>query len=95
MWLYAILRAIPNKLGGVIALFAGILCLAVLPFLLSVRGLSCGCGYSIVRQLIFWFTVRDFLVLTWLGSCPAEDPFNFAAQLCSCIYFRFFIMFPI
>lgn len=95
LWLYAILRAIPNKLGGVVALFAGILCLAVLPFLLAVAGGMCGCGHSIVRQLMFWFTVADFLVLTWLGRCPAEDPFNFAAQLTSFFYFRFFIIFPI
>lgn len=94
LWLYAVLRAIPNKLGGVVALFAGILCLAVLPFLLGVAGGVCGCGHSIISQLMFWFTVADFLILTWLGSCPAEDPFNGGAQARSVFYFRFFIVFP-
>lgn len=95
LWLYAVLRAVPNKLGGVIAIFAGILCLAFLPFLLGVGGVGSGCGHSVVRQLIFWALIRDFLVLTWLGRCPAEAPFNFSAQACSFSYFRFFIIFPI
>lgn len=64
LWLYAILRAIPNKLGGVVALFGGILCLAFLPFLINLSGLSCGGGYSLVRQIFFWSIVTDFLILT-------------------------------
>jgi len=51
--LYAILRAIPNKLGGVVALFGGILCLGILPFLLVGLGDMCGLGYSTVRQILF------------------------------------------
>lgn len=90
LWLYAILRAVPNKLGGVVALFAGILCLGVLPFLLMVGGGMCGLGQSIFRQFLFWVLVGDFLVLTWLGSCPAEDPFNFSARLTSVIYFSYY-----
>lgn len=95
LWLYAILRAIPNKLGGVIALFAGILCLGVLPFLLMLGGGSCGLGHSFFRQFLFWSLVGDFLILTWLGSCPAEDPFNFAAQLTSLIYFSYYFIYAV
>lgn len=95
LWLYAILRAIPNKLGGVVALFAGILILGVLPFLLILGGGMCGLGHSTFSQVLFWFLVGDFAVLTWLGSCPAEDPFNFSAQLTSFIYFSYYFVYAI
>lgn len=95
LWLYAILRAIPNKLGGVVALFAGILCLGVLPFLLMLGGGTCGLGHSFFRQFLFWFLVGDFLILTWLGACPAEDPFNFSAQITSLAYFGYYFVYAI
>ena len=46
------------------ALFGGILCLGVLPFLMVSLGESCGLGRSLIRQVLFWFLVRDFFVLT-------------------------------
>lgn len=95
MWLYAILRAVPNKLGGVVALFAGILFLGVLPFLMVRTGELCGMGHSSFSQFFFWALVRDFLVLTWLGRCPAEDPFNFFAQVSSVLYFLLYLGFSI
>ena len=77
------------------ALFGGILCLAFLPFLVRFRGLICGCGFSVVRQVMFWVLVRDFMILNWLGRCPAEDPFNLAAQVSSFIYFSYSVVFPL
>lgn len=93
LWLYAILRAIPNKLGGVVALFAGILILGVFPFFLIVRGGLCGIGVSRFRQFFFWCLVGVFIILRWLGSCPAEEPFNFVAQVSSLIYFGCYVMY--
>ena len=92
LWLYAILRAVPNKLGGVVAMFSGILGFVVLPFLVNSTG---GCAQARAGQVIFWVLVRDFFLLTWLGSRPAEEPYNLAAQLCSALFFRFFIYFPV
>ena len=77
----------PNKLGGVVALFAGILVLGAFPGFLIMRGGICGIGLSIAGQFFFWCLVGIFIILRWLGSCPAEDPFNFVAQLSSIGYF--------
>lgn len=63
LWLYAILRAIPNKLGGVVALFAGILVLGVFPFFIIITGGLCGMGVSSVRQFFFWCLVGIFIIL--------------------------------
>jgi ubiquinol-cytochrome c reductase cytochrome b subunit len=87
LWLYAILRAIPNKLGGVIGLFAGILILGAFPGFLIMSGGRYGMGLSTMGQALFWCLVGVFLILRWLGRCPAEDPFNFFAQLRSVAYF--------
>jgi ubiquinol-cytochrome c reductase cytochrome b subunit len=93
LWLYAILRAIPNKLGGVIALFLGILCLGIFPFIIRRFGETCGMGYSYIGKVLFWVLVLDFFLLTWLGRCPAEDPFNLYAQVMSIVYFFSFFLF--
>jgi len=50
-------------------------------------------GCSVPRQVIFWSLVGDFAVLTWLGRCPAEEPFNLVAQVAAGLYFLFFILF--
>lgn len=77
------------------ALFAGILCLGVLPFLLMLGGGTCGLGHSYFSQGLFWLLVGDFLILTWLGACPAEDPFNFSAQVTSLCYFSYYIVYAV
>jgi len=46
-------------------------------------------------RVLFWFLVGTFLLLTWLGSCSAEEPFNFAAQLFRVVYFAFFFVLPV
>jgi hypothetical protein len=58
------LRAIPNKLGGVVALFAGILVLGVFPFFIMMTGGLCGMGISIVSQFFFWCLVGIFIILS-------------------------------
>lgn len=94
LWVYAILRAIPNKLGGVIALFGAVLILLALPIVDRGKDII-GCTWCVVKQFMFWFLIGDFLFLTWLGRCPAEEPFNTAAQVGRVLYFLFFIVFPV
>lgn len=88
LFAYAILRSIPNKLGGVIGLVASIACLFLLPFVsLSRAG---GQVYSPLSRLFFWMFVCDFVLLTWLGSCPAEDPYIIVSLLSTVAYFTLF-----
>ena len=94
MWVYAILRAVPNKLGGVVALFSAVLIFGVLSFVDNGKDMV-GCTWCVVKQIMFWSLVRIFLLLRWLGRCPAEEPFNSAARVISVAYFSFFFIFPV
>jgi len=88
---YAILRAIPDKLFGVIALLASILVLLFLPFLnfSFVRSSR----FKVISQIWFWFLLIICLLLGWLGSKPVEYPFYFFSQFLMVSYFSFFIFF--
>lgn len=90
LFAYAILRAIPNKLGGVIALVLSILVLAVLPFVhtSNLKGLS----FRPIAKLMYWFFMMNFILLTWIGSKPVEDPYIFIGQLSSIFYFSYFLL---
>ena len=82
LFAYAILRSIPNKLGGVLALVASIALLILFPFFSKVK--SGGVHYSPLSRFLYWSFVTNFLLLTWLGSAPAEPPFvgvSFAATV--------------
>ena len=86
---YAILRAIPNKLGGVVAMFFAIKILFWLPFLGSFK---CSNPRMLeVSQLIFWFFIVNVFLLVYLGSCAVEEPFIIISQLASSFYFLYFI----
>jgi len=90
LWAYAILRAIPNKLAGVLALFGGILVLALLPFITASTVQS-----SVFRPLykiVFWIFIADWLLLTWLGGMPAEEPYITLAQIAGLFYFGYFLV---
>ena len=86
---YAILRSIPNKLGGVIAMFGSIVILALIPLL----------NTSIVRtnkfkpilSLLYWFLVSDFFLLGWIGQKPVESPYIEIGFFATLFYFFFFI----
>ena len=93
LWLYAILRSIPNKLGGVIAIFAALLIIFTLPFtkLNKKRGLM----FYPVNQLLFWVLISSVLILTWIGGRPVEDPFIIIGQVFTIMYFLFFITNPL
>jgi len=86
LFAYAILRSIPNKLGGVLGLVLAVMFLFV--FTLSSSTLIFrGMHFSPVSRLVFWTFVANFALLTWLGSCPAESPYNEVALACTVIYF--------
>ena len=91
LFAYAILRSIPNKLMGVLALFASLLVLLVLPVIntSSVRSSL----YRPLYQKFFWFLVADFFLLSYLGQAPAESPYIEVGQVATIYYFSFFILF--
>lgn len=90
LFAYAILRAIPNKLGGVIALVLSILILFTLPFVHTskIRNLS----FRPIGKIFYWLFMVNFILLTWIGSKPVEDPFIYIGQLSSIFYFLYFII---
>lgn len=90
LFAYAILRAIPNKLGGVIALVSCILILFILPLIHTskIKGLI----FRPLGKLAYWIFMFNFVFLTWIGSKPVEDPFIFLGQISSIIYFSYFLI---
>nr|AOR07144.1 cytochrome b [Mesenchytraeus antaeus] len=93
LWVYAILRSIPNKLGGVLALFAALLILFILPF--SSKMNKRGFAFYPMNQILFWMLVASWLILTWIGGRPVEDPFILIGQSFTVIYFMFYLINPL
>jgi ubiquinol-cytochrome c reductase cytochrome b subunit len=91
LFAYAILRAIPNKLGGVLGLAFSILVLFVTPFVHTswLKSLM----FRPIGKFFYWLFICNFLLLTWIGSKPVEDPFIFIGQLSSIFYFSYFFIF--
>jgi ubiquinol-cytochrome c reductase cytochrome b subunit len=94
---YAILRAITfdvlwinSKLAGVLAMFGSIAVLLILPWLDTSRVRSG--RYRPMFKVWFWLLVVDFVVLTWCGSQPAEQPFVIISQLATLYWFAFFLV---
>nr|YP_009740535.1 cytochrome b [Conophymacris viridis]QID03484.1 cytochrome b [Conophymacris viridis] len=90
LFAYAILRSIPNKLGGVIALFMSISILMILPLYnkLPFRGIQ----FYPINQIMFWTLVIVVYLLTWIGKRPVEEPYIMVGQILTIIYFTYFLI---
>nr|YP_011021009.1 cytochrome b [Minois paupera]WQM20668.1 cytochrome b [Minois paupera] len=93
LFAYAILRSIPNKLGGVIALVSSILILVILPFTFNKK--IQGIQFYPLNQILFWFMIATIILLTWIGARPVENLYVITSQLLTMFYFSYFIINPI
>lgn len=93
LFAYAILRSIPNKLGGVIALVTSILILVILPFTFNKK--IQGIQFYPLNQILFWFLIATIILLTWIGARPVENLYVITSQLLTVFYFSYFIFNPI
>jgi ubiquinol-cytochrome c reductase cytochrome b subunit len=87
---YAILRSIPDKLGGVIAMVAAILVLLLLPIINTSEVRSS--KFRPIYSVAYWFLVADFLLLGWIGQKPVETPYIEVGQFLTVFYFSFMLI---
>lgn len=87
---YAILRSIPNKIGGVIAMFGSLIILLTIPFTNSseIRSTT----FRPIFKVCYWLLVVSFLLLGWVGQCPVEYPYTEIGVISMIYYFAFFII---
>nr|WKT10936.1 cytochrome b [Ptychadena beka] len=90
LFAYAILRSIPNKLGGVLALLFAILILLIMPFTHTSKQRSL--MFRPLAKIFFWSLIATALILTWIGGQPVEDPFIMIGQVASVVYFAVFVL---
>nr|ABY80845.1 cytochrome b [Lepidophyma micropholis]ABY80846.1 cytochrome b [Lepidophyma micropholis]ABY80848.1 cytochrome b [Lepidophyma micropholis] len=90
LFAYAILRSIPNKLGGVLALLFSILILMLLPLLHTSKQRTT--TFRPISQAILWATLANIMILTWIGGQPVEPPFIMIGQISSILYFLLLLL---
>ena len=90
LWVYAILRSIPNKLGGVAAIALVFISLLALPFLNTSPIRSS--HFRPLYRRFFWLLVADCVLLAWIGQQPVEDPYIIIGQLASVYFFIYFLL---
>ena len=87
---YAILRSIPNKLGGVVAMVGAILILLLLPFINT--SLIRSSKFRPIFSLVYWFLFADFVLLGWIGQKPVEEPYTYIGLFLTIFYFVMFLI---
>ena len=87
---YAILRSIPNKLGGVLAMFGAIAVWLLLP-IINISS-SRSNIFKPLTSLNYWFIVSNFLILGWIGQQPVEYPFMEIGMFTTLLYFLLFLV---
>nr|YP_002735081.1 cytochrome b [Riptortus pedestris]ABZ02123.1 cytochrome b [Riptortus pedestris] len=92
LFAYAILRSIPNKLGGVIAMLLSILIIAILP--ITNKNKFQSMAFYPINKSLFWSFVTIMILLTWIGARPAEEPYIMVGQILTISYFLYFIINP-
>jgi len=93
LFAYAILRAIPNKLGGVLALLISIIIILILP--LTIKNKFISIKIYPLNKLLFWIFINIFITLTYLGMCPIEIPYILIRQNLTILYFNYYIIISI
>nr|QHN56428.1 cytochrome b [Dohrniphora cornuta] len=93
LFAYAILRSIPNKLGGVIALVLSIAILFIMPF--SHTSKFRGIQFYPINKILFWMMVITVILLTWIGARPVEDPYVLVGQILTVVYFSYYLINPL
>uniref|UniRef100_A0AB39U3N0 Cytochrome b n=1 Tax=Anomala vitalisi TaxID=3240851 RepID=A0AB39U3N0_9SCAR len=93
LFAYAILRSIPNKLGGVIALVMSIAILFIMP-MINKKKFSSTQFYPI-NKILFWSFVSIIMLLTWIGARPVEDPYILTGQILTVVYFMYYFLNPL
>nr|QUE43161.1 cytochrome b [Pyrocoelia fumigata] len=89
LFAYAILRSIPNKLGGVMALILSILIFMIMPmFKKKIQSNS----FYPINKIMFWVFSSTAMMLTWVGAKPVEEPFILTGQILTTLYFTYFPM---
>nr|YP_009694531.1 cytochrome b [Eurydema qinlingensis]QEI26516.1 cytochrome b [Eurydema qinlingensis] len=92
LFAYAILRSIPNKLGGVVAMLMSIL-IIILPMIINKSNFQ-GNSFYPMNKSMFWIMVIIIMLLTWIGARPAEEPYIFTGQVLTMLYFSYFLINP-
>nr|NP_542489.1 cytochrome b [Thyropygus sp. DVL-2001]AAL18223.1 apocytochrome b [Thyropygus sp. DVL-2001] len=93
LFAYAILRSIPNKLGGVAALALSVMILFILP-MIDFKTIK-STQFHFMGQILFWAFVTTFLLLTWIGARPVEEPYILIGQALTILYFTYFLLKPV
>nr|AIY62008.1 cytochrome b [Orthognathotermes aduncus] len=91
LFAYAILRSIPNKLGGVIALVMSIAILLIMP---TNKSKFRGMQFYPINQILFWTMTNTVILLTWIGARPVEDPYIMTGQILTTVYFMYYLASP-
>ena len=87
---YAILRSVPDKLGGVVLMFGAIFILAALPWLDTSKVRSA--VFRPIYKQFFWLLVIDVLVLGYMGAMPAEGTYLLISRVATVYYFLHFLI---